>query len=144
MTGERSHRNSAAATRAAFFIALLLVGLIANSAASSGTRAQDRQGDRPPNRALSDQFLAERTVALFLIAVGERDYPKACAHLVARHGCVNRFTRTRAGLSSFGLLGALASMDHAVAVAFVDGAQTRIFLVRRGGRWLIEEFRAER
>ena len=121
-------------------VALALGAVLLTSAATAGTGPLERQPGRLPDGALSDQFLAERTVALFLIALGERDYPRACAKLVERRGCVARFTKMRAGLTSFGLLAALASMGHAVAVAFVDGAQTRIFLVRRHGRWLIEEF----
>jgi hypothetical protein len=109
------------------------------SAPTAGTNPQPRHLGRIPNGALSDQFLAERTTALFLIALGERNYLKACAQMAERRGCIARFAKKRAGLTSFGLLGALASMDRAVAVAFADGVQIRLFLVRRGGRWLIED-----
>ena len=78
-------------------------------------------------------------MARFLIAVGERDYERACEQMLVRRGCREMLEREDARLTTFGLLGSMAFLDRAIVLAAADGVQSRVSLVRRHGRRLIEE-----
>ena len=119
----------------------MLVALLATAATTLLT-ARAARLDAQPRGAVAGAHRtspagAARTVAVFLGALRDGDYPRACKQLLDGSNCELRFSSGNAGVMAFRVVDTELRAGGATVTAITDGWKARFTLIERGARWRI-------